>query len=88
MAEVTLRLRYNPKTGQRELVIAYESDTDALPHEHERDHRAAAEALLGVPLDDANIVVERVSKGAEAPDVAPAPSEAHGTRAPTPEKQG
>jgi hypothetical protein len=69
MAEVTLRLRYNPTTGQRELVIGYESDDDALPHEHERDHRALAESILGVPLGDASIVVERVAKptATEAP---------------------
>jgi hypothetical protein len=52
MAEVTIKLRHNPKTGEREVVIHYESESDALPHEHERDHRALAEALLGGPLDE------------------------------------
>lgn len=51
MAEVTIRLRHNPRTGEREVVIHYESESDALPHEHERDHRALAEQLLGQPLD-------------------------------------
>ncbi len=73
MADVTIRFRYNPKTGKRELIIGYESDSDALPHEHERDHRALAEALLGQPLGDdiENVRVERVSKGAEASETAP-----------------
>jgi hypothetical protein len=47
MADITIRFRHNPKTGQRELVIAYESESDALPHEHERDHRNAVTSLLG-----------------------------------------
>jgi hypothetical protein len=86
MAEVTLRLRYNPKTGQRELVVSYESEADALPHEHERDHRAVAEALLGVSLDDARVVVERVAKG-EAPPAEPT-AEAVDARVPQAEKRG
>jgi hypothetical protein len=64
MAEVTIKFRYNPATGKRELIIGYESDDDALPHEHERDHRALAEKLLGQKLGDdvGEIVVERVRK--------------------------
>ncbi|MEZ4452210.1 MAG: hypothetical protein R3B09_22280 [Nannocystaceae bacterium] len=81
MAEVTIRLRHNPRTGEREVVIHYESDTDALPHEHERDHRALAEQLLGQPLDQLlgaasvdRVVVERAPKaGAEAQPEAEAP---------------
>jgi hypothetical protein len=62
MAEVTIRLRHNPRTGEREVVIHYESDSDALPHEHERDHRAIAEQLIGRPLDQVlgGVVVDRV----------------------------
>jgi hypothetical protein len=52
MAEVTIRFRFNRKTGQKDMVISYESEDDALPHEHERDHRALAEQLLGQKLDD------------------------------------
>lgn len=73
MAEVTIRLRHNPRTGEREVVIHYESETDALPHEHERDHRALAEALLGQPLDGLlggvkvdRVIVERAPKAGEA----------------------
>lgn len=68
MAEVTLRLRHNPKTGVREIVVHYESDDDALAHEHERDHRAMVEDLLGVPVGAIadTVVVERLSAKAKA----------------------
>lgn len=73
MAEVTIRFRHDPKSGKRELVIHYESESDALPHEHERDHRALAEALLGAPLGDdvGSIRVERVTKPAAVVEGAP-----------------
>jgi len=81
MAEVTIRLRHNPRTGEREVVIHYESDSDALPHEHERDHRALAEALLGQPLGELlggvevdRVVVERAPRAGEA--AAPADEQA------------
>jgi hypothetical protein len=68
MAEVTLRLRHNPKTGLRELVVHYESDEDALAHEHERDHRSWVEDLLGVPVGALadTVVVERISPQTKA----------------------
>lgn len=64
MADVTIRFRHNPKTGKRDLVIAYESEDDALPHEHERDHRALVEALIGQKLGDdvGEIHVERAAQ--------------------------
>jgi hypothetical protein len=77
MAEVTLRLRHNPLTGQRELLIHYESEDDALPHEHERAHRALVEQILGRPIgEDERVVVER-SKPAR-----PAEASAQGEAAP------
>lgn len=47
MAEITIRLRYNTQTGKKDLLIDYHSDDDALPIEHEQDHRAIVEGLLG-----------------------------------------
>ena len=81
MAEVTIRFRSNPRTGKRELVVSYTSDDDALAHEHERDHRALVEKLLGVPVteDMGDIVVERVDKRA-AEDPPGAGSEAIAAR--------
>lgn len=89
MAEVTIRLRHNPRTGEREVVIHYESESDALPHEHERDHRALAEALLGQPLGELlggievdRVVVERApragERAAEEAGTAPAAEKAKG----------
>lgn len=80
MADVTIRFRHNPSTGKRELVINYESDDDALPHEHERDHRALVEKVLGRSLtDEDHVVIERVSKEkvreGERVDEAPAPKQ-------------
>jgi hypothetical protein len=90
MAEVTIRLRHNARTGERELVIHYESDTDALPHEHERDHRAWAEALLGRPLGELvggsidRVIVERA--GSSAPPRAGETPEQEAARTPEAEK--
>lgn len=52
MPEAVLTLKMNPKTGERTLVINYESDPDALSYEHEDDHRAFVETLLGRPLSE------------------------------------
>lgn len=52
MPEAVLSLKLNPNTGERTLVINYESDADALPFEHEDDHRAFVEKLLGHSLDE------------------------------------
>jgi hypothetical protein len=83
MAEVTIRLRHNPRTGEREVVIHYESDSDLLPHEHERDHRALAEALLGQPLGELlggvevdRVIVERAPKAGETTTEERAPAAA------------
>lgn len=72
MAEITIRLRHNARTGERELVIHYESESDALPHEHEKDHRALAEQILGRPIGELigaasvdRVVVERAPKAGE-----------------------
>ena len=79
MGEVTIRLRHNPSTGKKVLTVSYESEADLLPHEHERDHRALVEALIGRPLGDdvGEIRIERISKeteghGAPEPEAAPA----------------
>ena len=64
MAEITIRFRRDAKTGKREIVIHLESEPDALPHEHEQDHKKLVESLLGMPVteDMGDIVVERVQK--------------------------
>ena len=52
MPEAVLTLKLNPTTGERTLIINYESDPDAMSYEHEDDHRAFVEAILGKPLHE------------------------------------
>jgi hypothetical protein len=65
MASVRIRLEIDPKTSKRTVVIAYESDSDALPHEHEEAHRALVQKLFegGLAREGDAIVVERESVG-------------------------
>ncbi len=67
MAEITIRFRYDRKTGAKEMVVHLESDDDLLPHEHERDHRAWVESLIGQPIEeDTTVVIERTAPEGEA----------------------
>ena len=63
MAEMTIRLRCDPATGKKDIIISLRSEADALPHEHEQQHRALVEKLIGRGLLKAEelgqIVVER-----------------------------
>lgn len=67
MAEVTIRMISNPLTGKRDIYIEYESEDDALPHEHEKEHKGIIEQLLGKgilqPDDVGQIKVGRVQPG-------------------------
>src|SRR5439155_2602036 len=75
MAEMTIRLRCDPATGKKDIVITLRSDADGLPHEHEQKHRALVEKLIHGGLVKAaevgQIVVER-----EQPEGQPAASAA------------
>ena len=70
VAEMTIRLRCDPTTGKKDIVISLRSDADALPQEHEQTHRALVEKLIHGGLVKANevgqIVVEREAKEGEA----------------------
>ena len=63
MAEMTIRLRTNPETGKKDIIISLRSDEDALPHEHEQQHRALVDKVINGGLIKAEelgkIVVER-----------------------------
>ncbi len=69
MAEMTIRLRCDPVTGKKDIIISLRSDQDALPHEHEQQHRALVEKLIGGGLlketELGKIVVEREQKEQE-----------------------
>ena len=81
MAEMTIRLRVDPATGKKDIVVSLSSDADALPHEHEQQHRALVEKLIRGGLLQASevgqIVVERVEEqpAPAAPVEQPAPEQ-------------
>ena len=71
MAELTIRLRCDPQTGKRDIVVQLHSDADALPQEHEQLHRELVDKLVNGGILKAGevgkLVVEREpEKGAAA----------------------
>jgi hypothetical protein len=63
MAEMTIRLRINPETGKKDIIVSLRSDEDALPQEHEQQHRELVDQLIEGGLIKAGeagkVVVER-----------------------------
>ncbi len=63
MATVTIRLIVDASTGKKNVLIAYESDADAMPMEHEDDHKQIVNKLIeGGALSAADlgqIIIER-----------------------------
>lgn len=66
-SELVLRLRVDPKTGRREVVVDYTSDADALPYEHENEHRRLAGKVLEGGLDNGKLEVTRPVEEPAAP---------------------
>lgn len=68
MAEMTIHLRVNPTTGKKDIIVNLRSDEDALPHEHEQQHRHLVDKLIeGGALqagEVGEIVVEREEEAA------------------------
>ena len=62
---MTIRLRVNPQTGKKDIVIDLRSDEDSLPHEHEHQHRQLVDKLIEGGLvgegEVGDIVIERES---------------------------
>jgi FtsH ternary system domain X3-analog len=60
---MTIRLRTDPATGKKDIVVSLRSDDDALPIEHEQQHRALVQKLIEGGLIKAEemgqVVVER-----------------------------
>jgi hypothetical protein len=80
MPEMTITLRRDPQTGKQNIVIKLRSDADALPHEHEEQHRALVDKLIEGGILKAgevgNVVVEREEEQAPAaPNSTPAQPE-------------
>ena len=46
MAKLNIRLTYNKKTGRNDILVDFHSDADALPFEHEEDHKKLVEQIL------------------------------------------
>ena len=46
MAEMIIHLEVDPQTGKKNVWIKYRSDSDALPMEHEEEHRRLVDQLL------------------------------------------
>jgi hypothetical protein len=82
MAEMIISLRRDPETGKQNIVIKLHSDADALPLEHEQQHRALVDKLIEGGLVKAEEVgkveVEREEDAKEP--AAPVSSGAQGER--------
>ncbi len=80
MPEMVIQLRRDPTTGKQNIVVKLRSDEDALPHEHERMHRALVDKLIEGGIlkagEAGNLLVEREEGEAvaEADRAAPEPS--------------
>lgn len=72
MAELIIRLVVDPDTRKKNVIIAYESDEDALPMEHEDAHRRLVDRLIeGGALSAAElgrIIIEREGDRGTAAD--------------------
>jgi len=75
MPRVEIRLRIDPTTQKKTITVAYESDGDALPFEHEEEHRRIVESLVQRGMLDASqaheVLVERVETEQAEPDELP-----------------
>lgn len=83
MATLTLRLEIDPVTKKKNVLVKLDSDSDALPMEHEEQHKKLVEALLAgghvKPEDLGTITIEREGQGPAQGDAkgdAPAEREA------------
>jgi hypothetical protein len=73
MAELTIRLLPDPATGKKNIIISMRSDEDALPHEHEQQHRTLVDKLINggiVKAEEVGTITvtrEEEAKGPAAP---------------------
>lgn len=73
MAEMTIRLRINPDTGKKDIVVSLTSDDDSLPHEHEQMHRRLVERLIAGGVisdgDAGKVIIERLGESTAPQDI-------------------
>ncbi|MBK7865404.1 MAG: hypothetical protein IPJ65_43765 [Archangiaceae bacterium] len=79
MASLTIRLQVDPQTKKKNVIIKYDSDSDALPQEHEEQHRQLVDALIKngtLKAEDlGHIHIEREGQGtAQKPSTEEAPA--------------
>jgi FtsH ternary system-associated peptide len=81
MATMTIRLEIDPATNKKNIIVSLSSDADALPHEHEEQHRALVEKLIQGGVLKASelgkVIVEREEEEREpqAPQTSPGVTE-------------
>lgn len=79
MAEMTIRLQIDPATGKKDIIVSLRSDEDALPQEHEQQHRELVDKLIEGGVVKAGevgrIVVEREEESAISEPVESRPQE-------------
>jgi len=72
MATLILRLEIDPVTNKKNVWVKYDSDSDALPAEHEEEHKRLVEALLAGGVVKAEelgtITIEREGQGPATPE--------------------
>jgi hypothetical protein len=79
VASLTLRLQIDPVTGKKDILIKYESDADALPMEHEEEHRRLVDKLIAGGAVKASevgrIVIERDTPASNGGEQSTAPQD-------------
>ena len=87
MATLVIRLEIDPTTKKKNVIIKYDSDSDALPMEHEEQHKKLVDALIAngtlTAEDLGHITIERESGSAPA---ASTPNEPEAERKPVSNK--
>ncbi|MCP3102327.1 hypothetical protein LZ198_25990 [Myxococcus sp. K15C18031901] len=82
MASLILRLVVDPATGRKDVVIQYESDSDALPMEHEEEHRRLVDQLIAGGALEASelgrVIVQRDTPAGQAAEASATAEEATG----------
>jgi len=67
VGSIEIRFRMNMRTGKKDILIDFESDEDAMRHEHEQAHKKIIQRLIGEGVLTENeageIIVERARPG-------------------------
>jgi uncharacterized protein YtpQ (UPF0354 family) len=78
MATLTLRLEIDSVTKKKNVWVKYDSDSDALPIEHEEQHKKLVEALLKggqIKAEELGTIhIEREGQGAASSEKKDAPT--------------